>query len=173
VNYDLCLLKIKDYNLEIEKSETRRACAYVKKTLNYKRRLDLEENETHLICLDVLKPEKLRAIGLYRSFNPFNQTKEQFIERQVLMLNEWCSNYKEMKVLMGDFNIDYLKMGTLNNFYYNKLAVMEQTKGLTQLVKEATWSRLRLYDGSYRSSLLNHCFLSDTQKCEAPRRRNK
>jgi hypothetical protein len=55
------------------------------------------------------------------------------------MLNEWCSNYKDMKLLMGDFNIDYLKMGTLNNFYYNKLAVMEQTNGQKQLVKEATW----------------------------------
>ena len=75
------------------------------------------------------------------------------------MLNEWCSNYKDMKVLMGDFNIAFLKMGILNNFYYNKLAVMEQTNGLTQLVKEATWSRL--YEGSYRSSLLDHCYLSD------------
>jgi hypothetical protein len=36
VDYDLCLLKIEDYNLEIEKSETRRTCAFVKKTLNYK-----------------------------------------------------------------------------------------------------------------------------------------
>jgi hypothetical protein len=78
---DLGFLKIKDYNLEIEKSETRRTCAFVKKTLNYKQRLDLEENETHLICLDVLKPEKLRVIGLYRSSNPFNQIKEQFFER--------------------------------------------------------------------------------------------
>jgi hypothetical protein len=133
---DLGFLKIKDYNLEIEKSETRRTCAFVKKTLNYKQRLDLEENETHLICLDVLKPEKLRVIGLYRSSNPFNQIKEQFFERQVLMLNEWCSNYKDMKVLMGDFNIDFLKMGTLNNFYYNKLAVMEQTNGNNLLRKQ-------------------------------------
>jgi hypothetical protein len=87
-DYDLSLLNIEDYNLEIEKSETRRTCAYVKRTLNYKRRLDLEEQETHLICLDVLKPEKIRAIGLYRSFNPSNQTKEQLFEKQVLMLND-------------------------------------------------------------------------------------
>jgi len=128
---------LRNADIEIEKSETRRTCAYVKRPLNYKGRLDSEEeNETHLICLDVLKPEKFRAIGLYRSFNPFNQTKEQFFEKQVLMLNEWCSNYKDMKVLMGDFNIDFLKMGTLNNFYYNKLAVMEQTNGNNLLRKQ-------------------------------------
>ena len=158
-DYDLCLLSIEDYNLEIEMSETRRTCAYVKRTLHYKRRLDLEEKETHLVCLDILKPEKIRAIGLYRSFNPLNRTKEQLFEKQVSMLNDWCINYKEKKVILGDFNIDYLKMGTLNNFYYNELARMEQANGLTQLVKEVTWSRL--YEGSYRSSLLDHCYLSD------------
>ncbi len=158
-DYDLSLLNIENYNLEIEKSKTRRTCAYVKNTLNYKRRLDLEENETHLICLDVLKPLKSRAIGLYRSFNPSDRTKEQLFKKQVLMLNEWCSNYKDMKVVMGDFNIDYLKIGTINNFYYNELAQMEQANGLTQMVKEVTWSRL--YEGSYRCSLLDHCYLSD------------
>jgi hypothetical protein len=112
-----------------------------------------------LICLDVLKPEKIRAIGLYRSFNPSNQTKEQLFEKQVLMLNDWCINFKDKKVIMGDFNIDYLKMGIINNFYYNELARMEQTNGLTQLIKETTWSRL--YEGSYRCSLLDHCYLSD------------
>ena len=159
MDYDLSLLNIEDYYLEIEKSETRRTCAYVKRTLNYKRRLDFEENDMHLICLDVLKPEKIRAIGVYRSFNPSNQTKEQLFEKQVFMLNEWCTNYKDIKVIIGDFNIDYLKMGTVNNLYYNELARLEQTNGLTQLVKEVTWSRL--YEGTYRCSLLDHCYLSE------------
>jgi len=75
------------------------------------------------------------------------------------MLNDWCINFKDKKVIMGDFNIDYLKMGIINNFYYNELARMEQTNGLTQLIKETTWSRL--YEGSYRCSLLDHCYLSD------------
>ena len=69
INEDLDLnnLKISGYTLETESNdEKRRVVIYVRSSLTYKRRSDLEKKNLHLIVLDVETKPSLRLITLYR-----------------------------------------------------------------------------------------------------------
>ena len=59
-------LSIPGFTIETEKaSETKRVATYIRNTVNYKRRRDLEQENGHLIILDVGTTRPLRIINLY------------------------------------------------------------------------------------------------------------
>ena len=43
---------------------------YVKNTVKYKRRMDLEPEDGHMIVLDLLGASPYRLVNIYRPFNP-------------------------------------------------------------------------------------------------------
>ena len=70
--YDSDLLSFMGYNLEIEINNTKsRVGAYVRHEIKYKRRIELEGQNSHIVIIDVTEKNKtLRIINIYRSFNP-------------------------------------------------------------------------------------------------------
>ena len=67
INEDL--LSFPGYGLEIEQNDLkRRVGMYVRSTVNYRRRTDLEANKRHLIVIDILGKPELRIITIYRTF---------------------------------------------------------------------------------------------------------
>ena len=59
------LLEIANYTLEVEKSlSKRRVATYVHKDVKYKRRFDLELENSHMLIIDVNGPPLTRVVNL-------------------------------------------------------------------------------------------------------------
>jgi exonuclease III len=72
---DLKNLHIRGYVLESETNEKKiRVVTYIRNTITYTRRADLESPNLHLIILDIKNEDNLRVITLYRTFNPQDKT---------------------------------------------------------------------------------------------------
>jgi exonuclease III len=66
------LPSLQGYFLESESNDTKICTGiYVKSTLNYVRRKDLESSRLHLVTIDLISKSKLRIINMYRPFNPW------------------------------------------------------------------------------------------------------
>ncbi len=67
----LNILGNSQYHFEPEKSTAKkRVGLYVNKRVVYKRREDLEENNMHLMIVDIKSNVTVRIISLYRTFRP-------------------------------------------------------------------------------------------------------
>jgi hypothetical protein len=68
----------------------------------------------------------------------------------------------DVTIYLGDFNVDYKKIATDTRSTAKALRDWKSTNSLVQIIEETTW--LRSYPDGVRSSLLDHCYLSDISK---------
>ena len=137
------ILNCNDYVLELEMNKTKkRTGIYLHKDLKYRRRKDLERENTHIVIVDVIGNKPFRIISVYRSFRPLDMTPGVFFDLQItVMTNALCAGC----YIMGDFNLDArmdsrpdydrkIPLALLSNFATNN--------NLTQIIEFNTWSRV-------------------------------
>ena len=156
INEDL--LSFPGYSLEVEQNDLkRRVGMYVRSTVNYRRRTDLEANNRHLIVIDVLGKPEVRIITIYRTFKP----QEDIAAREVFndQLNMIKANATMNCVVLGDFNIDYKRKFDVTYASKHLFTDFESTLahlGFYQHVSFPTWSRT--VNGSIKESILDHVY---------------
>ena len=165
INLDHNLMSFPGYNYENENSPYRRRVGcYVNSNLKYVRRIDLEGNGLHLIIFDIKTVVDLRVINVYRSFNPPNNgnPRDYFLSQLEHIRNAYTQN----TILMGDFNLDIGKKGSLGyafNKYFEDLDNVLAQCDLIQLVNFPTWSRV--VNGAHRESIIDHIYTSCPTSC--------
>ena len=157
-NFNEELLTFPGYSLEVEKNGIKRRVAiYVRNTLNYRRRVELEGTNRHLVIVDVLGRTELRIITIYRTFKPQdNITARENFELQLNLIKESCT--KEC-IILGDFNIDHAMKYDITYANKHLFADFENSLshlGLFQHVNFSTWSRM--VNGVLRESVLDHVY---------------
>jgi hypothetical protein len=133
---------------------------YVKNSITYKRRLDLERENLHVIILDVEVSPPVRIITIYRTFNPQsgNTPRDNFREQLNIINNATTAS----TILMGDFNLDENKRHLAD---YNQRQLFQDLEELighhhyVQQVKEATWERI--IQDQVKNSILDHIYCTD------------
>jgi exonuclease III len=92
-NFNEELLTFPGYSLEVERNDVKRRVAiYVRNTMNYRRRAELEGTNRHLVIWDVLGRTELRIITIYRKFKPQdNITARENFELQLNLIKESCT----------------------------------------------------------------------------------
>ena len=87
---DLNNLNIKGYVLEVETNKKKkRVATYIKTSVQYKRRNDLEKPNLHLIILDIQPSPQVRIITLYRTFRPqVARSPREHFQNQLHLENE-------------------------------------------------------------------------------------
>jgi exonuclease III len=97
-------LSIKRYKLALKKSMMKiRVGMYISNNVKYRRGVDLEMQDGHMIIIDLkLKPE-VRLINIYRPFKPPQGSEVKFFNKQI----ECLQHVITMNIIiMGDCNID-------------------------------------------------------------------
>ena len=105
-DYPVNLLNSRHYDYETENNTTKhRVGLYIKNTLKYKRREDLEKRNSHVIIVDLLNLNTVRIISLYRSFRPPNNEAPRtfFLKQLEIVRNSIIPN----TIVLGDFNLDF------------------------------------------------------------------
>ena len=116
-NYPTHILNCNNYELELENSnDKRRAGIYCRTDVNYKRRSDLEDIDSHIVIIDVFCASTIRIINVYRSFRPpdGSSVKDFFHKQLRIIKNATCRNC----YIMGDFNLD-VKMKLRLDYCHN------------------------------------------------------
>ena len=160
-NYPVELLTFKGYNYENESNDVKSRCGiYVKESISYVRRTDLESKNLHVIIIDVNDSKQHRIITLYRSFNPQNAIpQKQFFESQLQLLKNSINNNT---IILGDFNLDQNKRHDINyshKLYFEALSNALETHNLVQVIDFVTWSRT--INNVNKSSIIDHVYLKD------------
>jgi hypothetical protein len=108
-------LSLPGYFLETESNQTKiRTGIFVKSTLGYVRRYDLENSGLHLVIIDIKSVHKLRIINFYRPLNPPGDiSAREFFNLQTIQIKQ---AYDNNTVLLGDFNLDWAKKIILQLF---------------------------------------------------------
>ena len=154
-------LQIKGYSIEVENNnKKRRVAIYVKNSISYKRRIDLEKENMHIVILDVEISPPVRIITIYRTFNPQggNTPRENFREQLNIINNATTAS----TILLGDFNLDENKRHLVD---YNQRQLFQDLEELighhqyVQHVKEATWERV--IQDQVKNSVLDHIYCTD------------
>ena len=93
-NYPINILSFKGYDYLNENNTSKaRTGMYIKASLPYLRRDDLEKKDCGIIIVDLQLTKKYRVIGLYRTFNPNDQTTEfNYFKNQMEIISESCSD---------------------------------------------------------------------------------
>ena len=101
------ILHIPGYTIELENNQNKKRIAtYISNRIKYRRRQNLETQNSHLIILDIGTNNKYRIFNIYRPFNPTNMTEREFFQAQLISLN---SNITQSTIILGDFNLDLNK----------------------------------------------------------------
>jgi hypothetical protein len=155
-------LQIKGYSIEVENNnKKRRVAIYVKNSISYKRRIELEKENLHVIVLDIEISPPVRIITIYRTFNPQIQCtpRENFREQLNIINNATTTS----TILLGDFNLDENKRHLVD---YNQKQLFQDLEELighhqyVQHVKEPTWERV--IQGNVKNSILDHIYCTDS-----------
>ena len=163
---DLKNLNIKGYALEVETNENKkRVATYIKTSVQYKRRNDLEKPNLHLIILDIQASSQVRIITLYRTFRPQDASlpRENF-QKQLHLINEATTNNT---VLLGDMNLDENKRYAVD---YGKRSLFQDFDEIighhqyTQHVTETTWERV--IENRVKSSVIDHIYSTNSTSVE-------
>ena len=159
-DFDEEQIRIPDYNLELENSEIkRRVGVYIKSSLSYRRRPELEGKELNLVVIDLFDDRKTRIINVYRSFNPVGMTaRNKFLQQLKAVKHAWSVN----TVVLGDFNLDYKKKYQHDYTHHVLFQDFEEhlsEKNLIQLVNFPTWNRI--VGLIHKSSILDHIYVRD------------
>ncbi len=134
---------------------------YIKNSISYKRRVDLEGENHHIIILDVESSPPVRILTIYRTFNPQCgcTPRENFREQ----LNTISNATTTSTILLGDFNLDENKQHLAN---YNQRLLFQDLEELighhhyVQHVREATWERV--IQEQVKNSILHHIYCTDS-----------
>ena len=161
-DYPTHILNNKHYCVEVERNNgKKRVGIYVKNGLKYKRREDLEDENLHLIIIDLEIKEKVRVINLYRSFRPPDSiSPANFFIKQLEAVKR---NLTARTLIVGDFNLDAKMKCRLDYTYhniYNHLSELTVNSNLDQLVTFPTWSRT--VKNTLKTSALDHIYTNDT-----------
>ena len=116
-------LSLRDYKIELETNNNKkRTGIYIHNRLSYLRRKDLEDQNLHLVIIDVDGVNNLRIISIYRSFTaPSNLTPTDQFKLQIETIKrsiDTCIN--RTAIVLGDFNLDYRKIYN-PNYPFKKL----------------------------------------------------
>ena len=160
-NYPTNILSSPSYQLELERNSTkRRVGVYINRQLKYRRREDLEENDLHLIIIDIESTCKVRLISLYRSFRPPNgMSPGEFFEKQLNVVEKNCVSNM---IVLGDFNLDFRMQQRLDYPHkqlFLKLTAVIENLNLFQLVDFPTWSRF--VKNLLKDSILDHVYVNN------------
>ena len=156
------LLNIPGYTLELERNTMKaRTGIYISNEVCYTRNLALEGNDSHLVIVDIADGIDInRIINVYRCFNPQgNVTPRDKFKYQLALIKNAVTR---KTIILGDFNLDYLKKYDVNYARKNMFEDFENEMSdfnLVQLVKFTTWSRMIGTD--LRSSILDHIYVMD------------
>ena len=104
-NFPIGILNRNGFNLELESCELKcRTSIYLKSNISHVRRNDLENNNCHVVIVDINCSIKLRIVNVYRSFHPPDgSSATEFFNKQLAVIkNALCYNCN----IMGDFNLD-------------------------------------------------------------------
>ena len=158
-DYPVEILTFKGYGLEMEKNTTKlRSGIYIKDSISYTRRTDLEEENTHVVIIDINDRKKTRIINIYRAFNPPpGLTQKALFDKQIQILNNAAN---PNVIIMGDFNLDYNKKHDVSyshRNYFIALDTLTESFNLTQIVNFDTWSRIVL--NRKQSSCIDHIYI--------------
>ena len=131
--------------MECEKALERskiRTIIYVRDTLSYRRQLDLEKEELHIILLSFTK-KKFGLASIYRTYKlTHKSTYEDALDEQISVLESFMRE-QESVIITGDINFDYNKR-TDPSYHlqrvYNTWLSLEEASQLEQLVDFTTWS---------------------------------
>ena len=86
------------------------------RNIEYTRRLDLENENLHIVIIDVKCAVSIRIISLYRSFRPQDGIMpEAFFKAQIEVLKRALT---KNCFIMGDFNLD-IEMEHRTDYVYN------------------------------------------------------
>ena len=155
------LLSFQGFNLEVEQNTIKaRTAIYIKDSIPFVRRTDLEGLDSHIVIIDVMGESKHRLINLYRCFNPQDGStaREKFMYQLDIVRNAFTKD----TFILGDFNLDdnmKFNQSYQNKELYNDLDRMWGNFHLTQVVKFATWSRV--INNILKSSILDHVYCAD------------
>jgi exonuclease III len=112
-NIDHNLMSFIKYNYESESNNIRsRVGCYINSSLNYIRRSDLEENDLHLLIIDIKSIKNLRKIIINKPFDLHNNINPRtFFKNQLHFIRR---AYTQNTILLGDFNLDWKKRACKN-----------------------------------------------------------
>jgi endonuclease/exonuclease/phosphatase family metal-dependent hydrolase len=160
-DYPINLLGSNTFDFEVETNDNkRRVGILIKNTLKYKRRVDLEKKNCHLIIIDLELDKTIRIITLYRSFRPTDRllAKELFTKQLDLIRSNTIPN----TILLGDFNLDAEMQHRLDYPHRKLFDLLDQVTSqfnLIQLVKFPTWSRK--VNNTFKQSTLDHIYVNN------------
>ena len=164
-DYPSNMLTFKDYNLEVEINNIKsRCCTYIRNSVNYKRRRDLEGEDNNLIVIEIGDAKKYFIINLYRSFCKQNNVSlmDRFIAQLNLLEKVIQDNPGHDTIIMGDFNLNHsLNHNSNYNYksFFDKLNELTSNTNLKQIVNFPTWSRV--INGQTKESILDHIYIKD------------
>ena len=161
------VLQIMDYTVEVEENnQKRRVVAYVKNTITYKRRFDLEKANLHTIILDVGMISTTRIISIYRNIKPQdNSSPRENFRNQLNVINAATTH---STILLGDFNLDDHRRFQVDYAQRMLFQDFEEILGhhhFIQHVKEPTWERV--IENQKKNSILDHIYSSDSTKVKS------
>ena len=156
--------------MECEKTSERskiRTIMYVKDTLSYRRHLDLEKAESHIILLSFTK-KGFGLASIYRTYKlTHKSTYEDALEEQISVLESFMKE-QESVIIAGDINFDYNRR-TDPSYHlrrlYDKWLSLEEVSQLVQLVDFKTWSRT--CQGQLKQSTLDHVLTNNHSLIES------
>ena len=164
-DYPINALTFSNYNIEVEQNDTKaRCCTYVKNSINYKRRMDLEGENNNVVIIEVGDSKKFLVINIYRSFSTQHGVTlmDKFTTQLDLIRKSSEKNPNYQLIVLGDFNLNYAKIHNTDYNYktfFDKLNEVVQSLNLSQIVREITWSRV--VNGSIKESILDHIYIKD------------
>ena len=117
-NVPLDALGSVNYDFIAEKNSDKiRVGLYINKRVSYVRRSDLEEENCHLIIIDLNLDYKYRIITLYRSFRPPDGLSQlEFFRKQIGIVEK---SITIRTIVLGDFNLDVNKQFMQNYANYS------------------------------------------------------
>ena len=161
------LIQIPGFDLELEVNATkRRVGMYINSKLSFRRRFELEGNDSSVVIIDLFDERKTRIINIYRNFNPVGMSaRNKFIQQLKIIKLAFTKN----TVLLGDFNLDYTKkfdQNYMNRVLFEDFEEHLSSLDLNQLVNFPTWSRI--INLAFKTSIIDHIYVKDPTCVSAP-----
>ena len=163
-NYNIEAYKIRGYELETELSlpnQTKRTSMYIRSGIKYKRRLELEKPESHIIII-TLEDSGIGIASVYRTYKLTHKPSHILaLEEQISILTNLTTTHSR-NIILGDFNLDYNKRNDPSYHHrilFNRMIEFEDQNDLLQTVKFNTWTRSN--NNLIQQSLLDHVYASD------------
>jgi len=168
LNMNLKVLEISGYNfatsLAISSERKSRICVYYKNSWTINEQYMSKHDE-----IVILERGELSVIGIYRPFKLLQgETATTNFERLLAKIEQYIEQNRHKKlIILGDFNVDYLKFGDVTYQRHNladQLLDFQIRNGLGQQVNEITRHQvIRNNNGtSVQTSRLDHVYINFT-----------